>query len=131
MKSLQDYIKDEQTALFKKYGVFFAFSVNQYINAAVEGTRYVSAGSGMFCPAGNEKALYKDLKNLYEKGIAQDLAENGKEAIIRRELSNYECQLTGDVTDAYEALEDYGITFEEVQEGYASFYKECVENGWF
>ena len=42
------------------------------------------------------------------------IAENGLVAIIKRELSNYECYYTGEIEDAVDTLEDYGITYEQV-----------------
>ena len=46
--------------------------------------------------------------------VKQDIEENGIEKIIKRELGNYECYYTGEIEDAVEALEDYGITHEQV-----------------
>lgn len=134
MKSLQDYIKEEQTELFKKYGVFFAYSSKQFDEATKdfpEGTEYVSVGVGTFLPRENVDEFASAHSMLVHKGIAKDLEENGKDAIIRRELANYECQLTGDLSEVAEVLEDYGITLDEIKVGYGKFYQECVENDWF
>ena len=42
MKYLNDYIDDEMSKTFKKYGVFFAFSNKQYKEQAKEDIKYIS-----------------------------------------------------------------------------------------
>ena len=51
--------------------------------------------------------------------------------IIHRELANFECQIVGDITDAYDILKDYGITKEQVLKEYKIFYQKCIKNDWF
>ena len=41
MKYLSDYMNDKQSALFDQYGVFFAFSQEQFLAARKEGVKYV------------------------------------------------------------------------------------------
>ena len=43
-------------------------------------------------------SIIDDMDNVLKTGIAQDIKENGKEAIIRRELANHEASYTGDIT---------------------------------
>jgi len=131
VKYLQNYIEEAQTALFKKLGCFFAYSNKQLEEQRQEGVTYVSMGTGMICPKGKAEELLDGLEKIHRKGMDEDLAENGKAAIIKRELGNHECQLTGDVTRVVEILADYPITEEEVRGEYKEFYDECVENGWF
>ena len=64
----------------------------------------------MFCPEENVETLINGLDLIYKESIQEDLKENGKIKIIKRELSNYECYYTGDITDAIEHLENYKIT---------------------
>jgi len=113
--SLSKYIEKEQTTCFEKHGVFFAFSSEQYEEQKVEGVKYAVLGAGCVCPADNAEAFLKEHSEIIKKGIAQDIKENGKEAIIHRELCNYECYYTGDYIDAMIALKDYGVTEEEVE----------------
>ena len=115
MKDLLDYMQDKQSALFDKYGVFFAFSKEQFLAARKEGVKYVDVGAGMIVPKEHVKVVHDTLEQIYQDGIKQDIEENGKEAIIKRELGNYECYYTGDISDAVEALEDYGISHEQVE----------------
>lgn len=131
MKYLSNYTQDKQTALFKECGAFFAFSQKQLDYAKLPDVKYASLGSGLICPVTNIKKLAKRLFMIQKEGIAQDIEENGKDAIIQRELGNHECQITGDVDVVVKALEDYGITELEVQEGYREFYQMCVNNHLF
>ena len=60
----------------------------------------------------NRKLIIKSLSDYVQKcqkdGIDQDIKENGKFAIIRRELFNYECFYTYEIQDAIDNLEQYG-----------------------
>jgi len=115
MKYLSDYMNDKQSALFEEYGVFFAFSREQFLEARKEGIKYVNVGAGMIVPKEHVEVVMKSLDEIYQNGIKQDIAENGIDAIIKRELGNYECYYTGDISDAVEALEDYGISRDQVE----------------
>ncbi|AZS26288.1 hypothetical protein DYL72_15375 [Vibrio anguillarum] len=118
MKTLNSYAQEKQTALFNSMGAFFAFSNEQLNEKRKEGVEYVNLGNGLIAPKENAQALYDGLCNIHKESVAEDLKENGKKAIIRRELFNYECFLVGNITDCVEALQDYGITKEEIQEHY-------------
>ena len=112
--SLSTIIQAEQTILFDKLGIFFAFSNEQLDRQKKEGVEYVSLGAGTICPKENVKAFIEEHANLVKTGIAKDIEKNGKEKIIHRELCNYECFYSGDLDDAIDALEDYGFTNEEI-----------------
>lgn len=56
------------------------------------------------------------LDSIAQEGIAEEIEENGKKAIIRRELFNHECFYTNDICDYVEKLEGYGISYDEVYE---------------
>jgi hypothetical protein len=86
---------------------------------------YVCVSSGLIVPKENAKALLTGLNDISAKGIAQDLAENGREAIIRRELSNHECYYVGSVTECVQALELYGITHDEIY----AVYRKVLASG--
>lgn len=118
MKYLQDYMESAQTKLFADTGTIFAYSKKQYDAQAKAGVTYVNLGSGILCPEGNEEALAEGLKSIHVNAIAQDLAENGKEAIIERELHNHEAFYTGRLSDTVDALEGYEITREEIRHVY-------------
>lgn len=132
MKFLQDYIQDKQTAAFKKYGAFFAFSKSQFDEQKVEGVKYSSLGMGLICPVGKGKELMAELEEIAKWGRKKDIKENTKERVILRELDNHECYYTNDITSAVEELEPYGITREEVMKMYRNrnhkFEKDAKSN---
>ncbi|GAB7225913.1 hypothetical protein VoSk93_51340 [Vibrio owensii] len=123
MKYLSDYTQQPQTALFDELGAFVAFSNEQFDAAKKKGIEYVSLGMGMIVPKNNAKKLIERLEEIQKEGIKQDIAENGKEAIIRRELFNHECFYTGDICDCVEKLEDYGYSYDEIYQVYSHIYK--------
>ena len=114
MKTLNDYTSDKISAVLEKHGAFFAFSNAQFEEKRVEGVEYVRNLNGMVMPKESKFQLIKEINEIYAEGVKQDIAENGLTIIVKRELSNYECYYTGDIEDAVEALEDYGVTHEQV-----------------
>ena len=114
MKTLNDYTSDKISAVLEKHGAFFAFSNAQFEEKRVEGVEYVRNLNGMVMPKESKFQLIKEMNEIYAEGVKQDIAENGLTTIVKRELSNYECYYTGDIEDAVEALEDYGVTHEQV-----------------
>lgn len=114
MKTLNNYTDSKISAVLEKHGAYFAFSKKQFEEKQVEGVKYVTDGSGMVCPKENYNQLIKEMNEIYEEGVKQDIAENGLTAIVKRELANYECYYTNDIEDAVDALESYGITHEQV-----------------
>ena len=107
MKYLINYIEDGMSALLEEHGAFYAFSNKQFDEAAKEGVKYTNMGNGLICPKENADKLFKGLEENLDKGIKQDIEENGLEAIIRRELYNHEAFYTYSVTSTVEALELY------------------------
>jgi hypothetical protein len=119
MENLTTCTSDKISALLETSGAFFAFSQDQFDAKAVNGIEYVSLSNGMIAPKPNVGVLVDGLSRICREEREKDLAEIGKEAIIRRELINYECFYTGDTSECEEALTVYGITKEEV----ASLFK--------
>lgn len=114
MKTLNCYMQDAQTELFNRLGVFFAFSNAQIEEQRKPGVEYTTVGAGMIVPKDNAKEVVESLEAIYKTAIAEDLAENGINAIIDRELQNYECYYTHEIDDCADALEDYGIVRDQV-----------------
>ncbi|ELY5142023.1 TPA: hypothetical protein I7264_03115 [Vibrio parahaemolyticus] len=123
MKYLSDYIQQPQTALFDELGAFFAFSNKQFDEVKKKGIEYVSLGMGMIVPKNNAKQLVERLEVIQKEGINQDIAENGKDSIIRRELFNHECFYTGDICDCVEKLEGYGYSYDDIYQVYSHICK--------
>jgi len=114
MKYLINYIEEAQTKAFEKAGAFFAFSDKQFEEQKKEGVKYSHIGAGLICPKENCKSLVKALGVIHKAGMEQDLKENTKEGVIKRELANHEAYYTGSIESTFDALEPYGITAEEI-----------------
>jgi len=118
MKYLTNYIEQAHTEALNRAGAFFAFSTSQFNEAKKEGVKYSNLEYGLICPTDNCETLLKELDTTYKAGIKQDIAENGIDNIIIRELANHEAYYTGDTTSTREALADYPITLEQIQSIY-------------
>ena len=115
MKNLSTYIDEKINHLLIKYNGFFAFSEKQFEEAKKENIKYVWRGAGLYLEAGKSEEFDEDFKLIIKEAIEQDLKENGKEAIIERELENYECYYTNDINEVVFKLTDYGITYDEIK----------------
>jgi hypothetical protein len=114
MKYLADYMNERQTAAFDKADAFFAFSREQFDKSKVEGVKYVNLDMGLICPKEHAATLLKELDDIYQESIQQDIAENGLNAIIQRELSNHEAYYTRNIDSTADALADYPVTFDDI-----------------
>lgn len=118
MKYLSEYVAEGQTKAMDKAGAFFAFGDKQFNEAMAkdkERSDYCHVFSGLYSPKDTAKQLMEDLADVHKAGIAQDIADNGLEKIILRELNNHEAYYTRDITSTVEALEPYDITAEQVE----------------
>ena len=131
MKYLSDYTDEATTAALDKAGAFFAFGNSRFEELKKPGTVYVSMGAGLLCPKENADQLARDITAAGNEGRKADMAENGIDAIIQRELANHEAQITGDLYDTIVALEGYDITLDQVKAGYKIFFDRCVEEDLF
>jgi hypothetical protein len=132
MKYLSHYIEEAQTKAFKDNRTFFAFNKEQFEKGATIGIKkYTNMGLGMYCPSINAETVNKELKDIVTAGIKADIKDNGIKAIIHRELGNYECQITMDISDAVSALSGYPITQEDIQKEYKEFFQNCIDNDYF
>jgi hypothetical protein len=112
--SLSELMQDRQTKLFDDTGAFFAFGTKQFNEKKVEGVRYVDAGGGLICPTKHYERLATELELIHSEAMKEDLELNGREGIIRRELSNHEAYYTMDIDQTFDAIKCYGITEEEI-----------------
>jgi len=124
-------IHDQQTEVFNKYGVFFAFSNKQFDESKKDGVKYTSLGAGMIAPVEHAKTVMTEIIAIGEAYRKNDLSENGKKKIIHRELANHEAQITGDIDDTVDALEGYGITRAEVQAEFGEYMDYCIKHDLF
>ena len=131
MKYLSHYMESARTDSFNRAGAFFAFGNEQFKERQVKGVKYYNLGAGLICPKDTADELIDDLDNISKAAIKQDIQENGKKGIINRELANHESQITMDITDTVAALDGYGITQEEIQAEFKSYYQMCIDNDYF
>jgi len=115
MKYLSNYIDEPLTKLFKECGAFYAFSSTQFEEKRRDGTKYIDCKNGLICEEQHVPKLINGMHEIIEEGRKQDLKDNGKEAIILRELLNHECFYTSYPDDAIEALEGYNFTEQEIR----------------
>ena len=127
MKYLSDYMEKKQSDLFKKTGTFFAFSNKRFKEKADKKIEYVSLGSGMITPKVNANEVIEQLHKIYKDSIKKDIKENGKDAVILRELHNHEAFYVGNIEDTIEKLKDYPITEDDINNIYSKNYSEVVE----
>ena len=83
MKYLSNYIDEGISKVLKDNGAFFAFSNSQFDEQKKAGVKYTSCGQGLICPSDNVDRYIKEMDSVISKGMAQDIAENGKENIIQ------------------------------------------------
>lgn len=114
MKTLAHYLDDGLRELYKEYEAFTAFSTARFHEMKQDGLSYVKIGAGVFCPKDVSTEFIEKLNKHKSESRKRDIAENGKDGVILRELINFNCYFTGDHTPAFEAVESYGITEDEV-----------------
>lgn len=134
MKYLSDYVQEEQTKLFEELGAFFAFGIEQfeegkkkYGHLKPEGTKWADLGAGMIVPSVNADKLIAGLEDIHKRGIEKDLAENGREGVLQRELGNYEIGLSWEGhrdQNFRSGIEGYGFTEEEIVTQYNKHIEE-------
>lgn len=115
MKYLQDYMNESQSQLLDECGAFFAFSNKQFDEQKQNGITYISMGAGLLCNEEHVTKLITGMDEILNRAVRQDLAENGQNAIIERELYNYECIYTGDISPCVDALSVYDIPLDDIK----------------
>ena len=119
MKYLMDYLDPLVSKLLKEHGAFFAFSNSSFEeqkDKKIPKEEYCNMKGypGLVVVRSSVSELAKKLEEALTTAAQKDLAENGRECIIRRELNNREALYTGSIVDTVAALHVYGITEEEV-----------------
>ena len=112
-------------------GAFFAFTQEQYNDEALPGIEYKRLYAGMLCPSDNVKTVMNGMDNLSNEKTQWELANNSIITIIWDSLANYECQITGDYSDAIAALKVYDISEDEIKAEWPSYYQNCIDNDYF
>ena len=123
MKYLSNYTDTKISKALDKAQAFFAFSDKQVEEGKVkqgltDDIKLISLGSGLISPQDTGIQLIKDMDKAYKDGIAQDIKENGKEAIIKRELYNHEAFYTGEIDQTVDALSEYNFSAGDILDIY-------------
>ena len=118
MKYLTDYTEDALAALWLEKGAFWAFGTQQYNDAAKEGVNYASLGGGLICPSEHGVEVIEKMDAIVKAGIKQDMKDNGRDGVIKRELYNHEAFYILDTQSTIDALEMYPITDAEIRTVY-------------
>ena len=117
--------------LLTENGAFFAFTEQQFNDEALPCVEYKRLYAGMLCPSDNVKTVMNGLDNLSAEKTRWELANNSLKTIIWDSLANYECQISGDYSDAIDALKPYGITEDDIKTEWPSYYQNCIDNDYF
>ncbi|UUA75157.1 DUF7659 family protein [Cellvibrio sp. QJXJ] len=124
VKNLYDYIDELQNKLLADNGAFFATPTAWAQKQKVEGVSYVGLKtllSGcVLCPADNASELDEKLKCIRQTAIAYDLAKNGKDGVIQREIAE------AGLYRAKVVLKEYGITWGELLNVATTQFKNAV-----
>jgi len=121
----------EQTKILDANGAFFAFSGEQWEVASDISQKYKSLGGGLYCPEKNADALTKQLNENYAFKIKWELDNNTLKDIIWYQFANHETQISGDISDALEALKSYGIIEDDIKKEWPGYYQNCIDNDYF
>lgn len=109
-------INDSISALLTKYSAFYAFNTEQFSAKADNKFKYKALGAGLYCPIINANLLVTAMKALTASRIKFELENNTPKQIMTYLFDNYECYYTGDYSDVYEELKDYGFSDELIEE---------------
>jgi len=130
--SIQYLQEKHQSKVFKKYFAFFAFNKKQLDEQINSNFDYVALGSGLCVPKPFAHKIMDKLGEIHKAAIAEHQRTTSKKDIIWDALANYEAQITGSITDAWESLSDYpGITKQDVLDQYVPYCNMCVDKGYF
>jgi hypothetical protein len=124
-------IEKEQQHILTINNAFFAFSNKQFNSCADQSLTYSNLGGGLYCPENNIESLQSQLKDSYNFKIQWELANNTLKDIIWHELANHESQISGDYSDACEALKPYGISENDIKKEWPGYYQDCIDNDYF
>ncbi len=120
---LNTHFQSEFTKLLEKYNGFYAFGKEQFDEAAKPELKYISLDGWLLLGRPKDSELtgqeyadkfFEEYERILAASVKFDLEEYGLERIIRYELDNHETNYTGDIGPAFEALEKYGATREQV-----------------
>lgn len=95
------------SAMFEEFGVFFAFSKQQFEQSRKAGIEYVSGFADMIIPKDNVKLVGQRLKLIHEEVTTLMREHIPMEKYILYELHNHEAFYTGEMDDVLELAKSY------------------------
>ena len=121
-------MQDKLSSIFDELGVFFAFSDKQFQEGKQkrnikENEKIAAIQGGGFLPSKNAKSYIKKTNDLMV-WLEKQVKKLNPEAVIGYELNNHECYYTGDVSPAYEVLQAYDFTLDQVRAVYHKNYSK-------
>lgn len=95
------------SVMFEEFGVFFAFSKQQFEQSRKEGVEYVRGVADMIIPKDNVKLVGQRLKLIHEEVTSLMREHIPMEKYILYELHNHEAFYTGEMDDVLELAKSY------------------------
>ena len=95
------------SAMFEEFGVFFAFSKQQFEQSRKAGVEYVSGFAGMIIPKDNVKLVDQRLEFIHKEMTTLICEHIPMEKYILYELHNHEAFYTGEMDDVLELAKSY------------------------
>jgi len=132
VQQLDKLQQDKLSELFKKCGLFFAFSNQQFEEQKKElepGDEYINAGSGAILPKSKVKEYIDGMKeiNRWYKAAIKDGGAGLRREKILYELNNHEAFYVYDIEDTMMALGE-GYSHEEVWKVFHENYEAAMAN---
>lgn len=120
IKQIHEEQQKKLSIMFEEFGVFFAFSKQQFEQSRKEGVEYVSGFAGMIIPKANVKLMYERLDRIHEEVTALMREHIPIEEYILYELYNHEAFYTGEVDEVLKLAKSYypDCTLEDIYKVY-------------
>ena len=114
---LRTQMESKQSKMFKKLGVFFAFSNEQFKDGAKGEKKITKIGAGGFVPSKNAKKFIQETTDIVD-WFTNEVKKLNPDDVIKYELDNHEAYYSGSIHDTYRVVKEYGYTAEQVREVY-------------
>lgn len=102
---VKQQVDNKFSSILDEVGGFFAFSDRQFKEKAKQGVKYCNAQAGLILPKDNVNLFLKRLDEMdeFRKSL---YAQVDRRVLIEYELANYESYYTGDISQAFEVLQE-------------------------
>lgn len=131
-QSIDKWMQDEQTKIFEKYGVGFAFSkeqINTYISEqranGYEG-KFVHLMLGMYCRKDTAEVMMKEIAELHKEHSSRLKNLFALDKSIEIKMVDYEAYYTGEYHDESLVLSVRQVFPEAKYEDFERVYKKTI-----